>query len=123
MSKIALVVDDSPTMRSMVKVCLEGIGFEVETAQDGGKAFKLAGSHKYDLIVTDINMPNVDGIEFIRMVRQDSEGNKFTPILVLTTEGGTNAKEAGKKAGASGWIVKPFQPEVLERAATKVCGL
>jgi two-component system chemotaxis response regulator CheY len=120
MAKTALVVDDSPTMRNMVKLCLEGDKFEVSTAQDGVKAFKLANNTKYDVIITDINMPNMDGIELIRMLREESEANKFTPILVLTTEGGDAAKSAGKLAGASGWIVKPFEPEILVKAAAKV---
>ena len=122
MSKIALIVDDSPTIRSMVKATLDRMNFECMTAQDGEKALKILGDKKVDVIITDINMPNMDGIELIRMLR-GIENAKFTPILVLTTESGDNIKQAGKQAGATGWIVKPFKPEVLQNAVTKVCGL
>ncbi len=121
MGKNCLIVDDSPTMRNMLKLPMEQEGFEVATAQDGEKAFKLAQGSAYDLIITDINMPNMDGIELIRVLR-DTDEHKFTPILVVTTEGGQNAKEAGKSAGASGWIVKPFNPETLIKAVRKLTG-
>ena len=122
MSKSALIVDDSATMRSMIKACVEAIGFQTITAQDGEKALKILGERVVDIIITDINMPNMDGIELIRHLREQ-KNSKFTPILVITTEGGTNVKEAGKAAGASGWIVKPFSPEVLEKAITKLTNL
>lgn len=123
MTKTALIIDDSPTMRSMVKVTMEQQeGFECVTAQDGEKALKLAKTHDFDVIITDINMPNMDGITFIREVRKLSN-HKYTPILALTTEGGSDTKGKGKDAGASGWIVKPFKPEVLSNAVRKVCGL
>lgn len=122
MAKTALVVDDSATMRNMIKASMLDMGFTTDTAQDGEKAYRLAQSQSYDIIVTDINMPNMDGIELIRLLR-DSETSKFTPILVISTEGGDSVKQAGKQAGASGWIVKPFNPETLTRAVTKLCGL
>jgi two-component system chemotaxis response regulator CheY len=122
MSKSTLIVDDSPTMRSMIKSVMDGMGFECITAQDGEKALKILGERTVDIIVTDINMPNMDGIELIKHLREQ-KNSKYTPILVITTEGGTNIKEAGKTAGASGWIVKPFSPEVLQKAVTKLCNL
>lgn len=122
MSKTALIVDDSATMRNMIKATMSDMGFETDTAQDGEKAFKLAQHHRYDIVVTDINMPNMDGIELIRVLRE-TETCKYTPILVITTEGGENVKQAGKEAGASGWIVKPFNPDTLHKAVGKLCGL
>lgn len=122
MAKTALIVDDSATMRNMIKATMQDMGFDTETASDGEKAFKLAKNHKYDIVITDINMPNMDGIELIRVLR-DSENSKYCPILVISTEGGDNVKQAGKEAGASGWIVKPFNPDTLNKAVSKLCGL
>lgn len=122
MSKQALVVDDSLTMRNMVSVAMKKEGFNVILAKDGVEAIKAAEGHNWDVIITDINMPNMDGIELIRLLRE-SATTKTTPILVLTTEGGENVKQAGKAAGASGWIVKPFNPEVLLNAVKKVCNV
>lgn len=121
MSKKALVVDDSKTMRDMVSHTLSGLGFAVSAAGDGVEAVDVVDKEQFDLIVTDINMPNMDGIELIRYLRE--EANLRIPILVLTTEGGDKAKEMGRKAGATGWLVKPFNPDTLSAAARKVCGL
>ncbi|MCC7260534.1 MAG: response regulator [Alphaproteobacteria bacterium] len=120
MARHALIVDDSLTMRNMVSIAMKKEGFEVELAKDGVEALEIAQRKKMDVIITDINMPNMDGIELIRMLR-GSELARFTPILVLTTEDGDNVKQAGKQAGATGWIVKPFNPEILSRAVSKVC--
>lgn len=114
-----LIVDDSATMRNMIKAVVQEMGYIAHTAQDGEKAFRMCQSQNFTLIITDINMPNMDGIELIRVIR---ESNNATPILVITTEGGDNVKQAGKAAGASGWIVKPFNPETLKRAIGKLCG-
>lgn len=122
MSKKALVVDDSSTMRNMVSMAMEEIGFTVVTAEDGVEAVDAADGETFDVIITDINMPNMDGIELIRHLR-DETSCATTPILVLTTEAGDNAKEMGKKVGATGWIVKPFNPDVLVAAVKKVCGM
>lgn len=122
MSKNALVVDDSATMRQMIKATLATKGFEAITAQDGEKALKILGDKTVDIIITDINMPNMDGIELIRQLRQN-KNSAYTPILVITTEGNDTTKQAGKQAGASGWIVKPFKPDVLIAAVTKLCKL
>lgn len=121
-TKHALIVDDSATMRNMIKAVVVDMGFDVTTAQDGEKAFRFAQSQTFDIVITDINMPNMDGIELIRVLRE-TETMKYTPILVITTEGGDNVKQAGKAAGASGWIVKPFNPETLTRAVAKLCGM
>jgi two-component system, chemotaxis family, chemotaxis protein CheY len=121
MKKTVLIVEDSPTMRNMIKVTLQGVGFECATAQDGEKALKSARETTYSLIVTDINMPNMDGIEMIKNIRSGS-ANQGTPILVVTTESGDAVKSSAKAAGANGWIVKPFKPEVLESASQKLAG-
>jgi two-component system chemotaxis response regulator CheY len=120
--RTVLIVDDSATMRNMLKASMQELQFDVHTAQDGEKAMKSLEQHEYDVILTDINMPNVDGIELIRLIRQGGK-NKAKPILVITTEGGDAAKQAGRQAGANGWIVKPCDPDALKRAVQKLCGM
>ena len=122
MARVALVVDDSTSMRQMVTFTLKGAGFEVIEGGDGQDALKklsAAPGGKVDLIITDLNMPVMDGLTFIKNVRAQAS-LKFTPILMLTTESGDNKKAEGKAAGATGWIVKPFQPEQLVRVIQKV---
>lgn len=120
MGKTALIVDDSPTMRQMVAFTLTNAGFTVVEAQDGKDAVnKVAGGGKMDLVVTDLNMPEMDGIMLIKELRKLS-AFRFTPILMLTTESAAEKKQAGKEAGATGWIVKPFNPEVLLKTIAKV---
>lgn len=105
MAKTILIVDDSATMIMSVKSTLTMNGYNVETAEDGVKAMaKLTAGLKPDLIITDINMPNMGGIEFIKKARVIL---RFTPILTLTTESQTAMRDEGKKAGATGWLVKP----------------
>ena len=120
MPKIALTVDDSKTMREMVAFTLKGAGFEVLEAEDGKVGADVAKKSKVDVVITDLNMPNMNGIELIKALRADPN-YKFTPILMLTTEADAAKKEEGKSAGATGWIVKPFQPEKLVSVVTKVC--
>jgi two-component system chemotaxis response regulator CheY len=120
MAKYALVVDDSVTMQHMVSLALKEIGFEVITALDGVEAMEKAKKNQLDIVITDINMPNMDGIELIKQLR-GLISCRSIPILVLTTESGDNAKNAGRSAGASGWIVKPFNPGVLKAAVGKLC--
>lgn len=122
MAKQALVVDDSQTMRNMVSVAMKKIGFDVMLAKDGVEAIQALEGKNVDVVITDINMPNMDGIELIRLLRENPT-SKFTPILVLTTEDGENIKKAGKEAGATGWVVKPFNPEILCNTVKKVCNL
>jgi two-component system chemotaxis response regulator CheY len=120
MAKKALTVDDSRTMREMVSFTLKGAGYEVVEAEDGKDALAKLTGNKVDVVITDLNMPNMNGFELIRALRAD--GNyKFTPILMLTTEGDGSKKEEGKAAGATGWIVKPFNPEKLVEVVKKVC--
>lgn len=120
MGKTALIVDDSPTMRQMVAFTLTNAGFTVIQAEDGKDAVKKVSSGmKLDIVVTDLNMPEMDGIALIKELRKLTTF-KFTPILMLTTESAAEKKVAGKEAGATGWIVKPFNPEVLLKTIAKV---
>jgi two-component system chemotaxis response regulator CheY len=116
-----LAVDDSASMRQMVAFTLKGAGHEVIEAQDGVVALTSAKSKKFDLVVTDVNMPNMDGISLIKELRA-LPSYKFTPILMLTTESADTKKQEGKSAGATGWIVKPFNPDQLLTTIKKVLG-
>lgn len=111
MAKI-LAVDDSKSMRQMVSMSLKSAGHDVVEAEDGVDGLNAAKSQQFDLVVTDINMPNMNGIELIKALRA-LPNYKFTPILCLTTESSDDMKGKGKEAGATGWIVKPFSPEKL----------
>lgn len=117
-----LAVEDSASMRRMVSMVLEDAGFEVILAEDGLEAYNYAqqdGTVIPDLVLTDINMPNMDGFELIEGLRGMSE-YKFIPMLVLTTESGTDKKQRGKEVGATGWLVKPFDPTQLVAVVNKV---
>ena len=116
-----LAVDDSSSMRQMVSFTLKGAGYDVVEAVDGQDALNKAKSQQFDLIVTDVNMPVMDGITFIRNLRAEAN-YKFTPMLMLTTESAADKKTEGKAAGATGWIVKPFNPVQLINTIKKVLG-
>ena len=116
-----LAVDDSSSMRQMVSFTLKGAGYDVVEAVDGQDALDKAKSQQFDLIVTDVNMPVMDGITFIRNLRAEAN-YKFTPMLMLTTESAADKKTEGKAAGATGWIVKPFNPDQLINTIKKVLG-
>ncbi len=119
MAKI-LAVDDSASMRQMVSFTLKGAGHDVLEASDGDEALQIAqGQSSIDLIISDINMPNMDGISLIKHIRA-LPNYKFTPILMLTTESSSDKKSEGRSAGATGWIVKPFNPEQLLATIGKV---
>jgi two-component system chemotaxis response regulator CheY len=120
MSKKVITVDDSKTMREMVTFTLKGAGYDVLEAEDGAQALSVLKGQKADAVITDLNMPNMNGFELIRALRADPN-YKFTPILMLTTEGDQSKKEEGKSAGATGWIVKPFNPDKLIEVVKKVC--
>lgn len=120
MGKQILVVDDSPTMRQMVSFTLTGAGFEVVEAVDGREAVgKLNTGAKPCLMITDLNMPNMDGIALIKAVRA-MPTFKLMPILMLTTESDESKKKEGQAAGATGWVVKPFNPEQMLKVVQKV---
>ena len=112
MAKRILVVDDSNSMRQMVAFSLTGAGYDVMEAADGQKAFDIAQNNNFDLVLSDVNMPLMDGIQLVKELRK-LPTFKFTPILMLTTEASKEKKMQGKQAGATGWIVKPFNPEQL----------
>ncbi len=116
-----LAVDDSASMRQMVVFTLRGAGYDVTEAADGEQALNLAKSRKFNLVLTDINMPKMDGIELTRRLRA-LPAYKFVPIITLTTESATDKKMEGKAAGATGWIVKPFNPNQLIATIKKVIG-
>jgi two-component system chemotaxis response regulator CheY len=110
--KQILAVDDSASVRQMVSFTLRKVGFEVVEAVDGKDGLDKASGGKFDMIITDLNMPNMDGIQMISAVRK-LPGCAFIPILMLTTESQAEKKDAGRKAGATGWIVKPFNADQL----------
>lgn len=116
-----LAVDDSASMRQMVGFTLKSAGHDVIEAADGREALTIARQRGVDLVLTDVNMPNLDGIGLVSQLRA-LPSYKFTPILLLTTESSADKKQAGKAAGATGWIVKPFQPEQLLATIRKVLG-
>ncbi len=111
MAKV-LAVDDSQSIRQMVELTLDDEDHEVTTAQDGLEALNMAKEEQFDVVITDINMPNMDGFELIKNLR-GLDNYKLTPILCLTTESGDAQKTRGREAGATGWIVKPFSAQKL----------
>ena len=121
MSKTILTADDSASVRQMVTFTLKNSGYEVIESIDGVDALQKLEGKKIDMVLTDLNMPNMNGIELIKAIRQIPE-HKFVPIILLTTESQAEKKQEGKKAGATGWIVKPFKPEQLIAVTKKVLG-
>jgi two-component system chemotaxis response regulator CheY len=116
-----LAVDDSTSMRQMVAFTLKGAGYEVIEAVDGQDALDKAKGSSVSLVLTDVNMPNMDGISLIKELRK-LPNYKFTPMLMLTTESAQDKKQEGKAAGATGWLVKPFNPDQLLATIKKVLG-
>ena len=114
-----LTVDDSVAMRQMVEVTLTSAGYDVKQAQNGVEALSIAGSQSFDLVITDVNMPQMDGLTLVRNLR-GMANYKHTPLLVLTTENTPERKMEGREAGATGWLVKPFNPERLLATVSKV---
>ncbi len=116
-----LIVDDSASMRQMVSFTLKGAGYQVEEAADGVEAVRKAKANPFNVVITDVNMPNMDGITLIKELR-GLPTYKFTPLLLLTTESSADKKAQGKQAGATGWMVKPFSPDQLLATVKKVLG-
>jgi two-component system chemotaxis response regulator CheY len=114
-----LIVDDSVSIRQSIRFVLEQSGYTVFEASDGLEGLKRLGEQKVNLVITDVNMPNMDGLTMVKKIRE-SDGLKFVPILVLTTESQGSVVEEGKKAGATGWIVKPFNNEKLIETIKKI---
>jgi two-component system chemotaxis response regulator CheY len=108
-------------MRQMISFTLNSVGHEVIQACDGKEALQLLQGKKVDLVIADVNMPNMDGIALVKSLREQAD-YKFTPILMLTTESQESKRQQGKVAGATGWIVKPFNPEQLLNVVKKVLG-
>ncbi|MEY4266679.1 MAG: putative chemotaxis protein CheY [Pseudomonadota bacterium] len=119
MSKTILIVDDSSSLRQVVNLALTRAGYEVIEAVDGMDGLAKLDGRKINLIVSDVNMPRMDGIAFVTQVKQNPR-YKFTPVIMLTTEGQDAKKEQGRAAGAKAWIVKPFSPPVLLDAVSKL---
>ena len=119
MSKVIMTVDDSASVRQMVAFTLKQNGYDVVEAVDGRDALNKLGSTRVDMLITDLNMPNLDGIGLIKGARA-LPACKFIPMIMLTTESQDGKKQEGKAAGATGWIVKPFKPEQLMAVVKKV---
>ena len=119
MPKRIMTADDSPSMRQMVSFTLKEAGYDVVEAEDGQDALDKLKSNKADMLITDLNMPNMDGLQLIKELRSLPE-YKFIPIIMLTTESDESKKKAGKDAGATGWLVKPFKPPQLTAVVKKV---
>lgn len=120
MPKTVIAVDDSMSIRETVRMTLQSAGYAVLVADDGQRGLGVCEQNRADLVITDLNMPNMDGITLISRLRS-LPAYRFTPILMLTTESQEEKKIAGRKAGATGWIVKPFDPGRLVAVVQKVC--
>ena len=122
MSKNILIVDDASAIRKVVALALNEAGYNVHEAVDGLDALDKLKSTNVDLMICDVNMPKMDGIEFLDKIKNDEEYSsyKFTPIIMLTTEAGSDMKAKGKELGAKAWLVKPFKPEELIGAVGKL---
>lgn len=120
MAKTILIVDDSASLRQVVRMALQGAGHTVIEAGDGKAALALLDGRTVDMAICDINMPVMNGIEFVKAVKEKS-AYKFMPVLMLTTESSDKHKEAGKAAGAKAWMTKPFAPSQLVTAVQKLC--
>lgn len=119
MAKTILIVDDSASLRQVVGIALRSAGYEAIEAADGVEALKLLDGRKINLIISDVNMPNMDGISFVKAAKQ-LPAYKFVPVIMLTTEAGDAKKQAGQAAGAKAWVVKPFQPAQMLAAVGKL---
>lgn len=119
MSRTALVVDDSASMRKMVAHTLRQAGFDVVEGSDGQEGLARLDAHKVDVVITDLNMPVMDGFQFITHLRARTQ-HRFTPVLMLTTEHTDAKKQQGRAVGATGWIVKPFHPTQLLQVIGRV---
>ena len=119
MAKTIMIVDDSASLRQVVSIALKGAGYEVVEAVNGQDALGKLDGRKINLVVSDVNMPVMDGISFVKEMKK-MPSYKFTPVIMLTTEGDPSLIARAKKAGAKGWIVKPFKADLLVSAARKL---
>jgi two-component system, chemotaxis family, chemotaxis protein CheY len=119
MSKTVMIVDDSASLRQVVNMALRGAGYEVLEACDGKDALAKLTGQRVHLVISDVNMPNMDGITFVREMKK-LDPYKFTPVIMLTTEAQEDKKREGQAAGAKAWVVKPFQPQQMLSAVSKL---
>lgn len=119
MSKTILIVDDSASLRQVVTMTLKSAGYGVIEACDGKDALAKLTGERVHLIISDVNMPNMDGITFLKEVKKNPQ-YRFTPVIMLTTEGSDDKKRLGQEAGAKAWMVKPFQPQQMLAAVAKL---
>ncbi|UTH73252.1 response regulator [Chromobacterium sp. IIBBL 290-4] len=119
MGKSILIVDDAASIRATVSIALKGAGYEVIEACDGNDALAKLGGTRVNLIISDVNMPGMDGITLLKRLKEGA-ATKFVPVIMLTTEGSEDKKMQGKEAGAKAWIVKPFDPTKLLDAVSKL---
>jgi len=119
MKKTILIVDDSASLRQVVSIALKGAGYEVIEASDGKVALSKLNGAKINLVISDVNMPNMDGITFVREMKK-LPAYRFTPVIMLTTESQDEKKREGQAAGAKAWVVKPFQPAQMLAAVAKL---
>jgi two-component system chemotaxis response regulator CheY len=119
MAKTIMIVDDSSSVRQVIGITLRGAGYEVIEGCDGKDALTRLDGRKVHLIISDVNMPNMDGISFVKQVKQ-LPSYRFTPVIMLTTESAEEKKREGQAAGAKAWVVKPFKPDVLLNAVQKL---
>jgi two-component system chemotaxis response regulator CheY len=119
MGKLIMIVDDSVSLRQVVSITLKGAGYDVLEAHDGSDALAKLKGQKIHLIISDVNMPNLDGIGFVKAAKQ-LPAYRFTPVIMLTTEGQESKKREGQAAGAKAWMVKPFQPAQMLAAVSKL---
>jgi two-component system, chemotaxis family, chemotaxis protein CheY len=119
MAKRILLVDDSASVRTVAGIALRGAGYEVVEAANGKEGLERLAGEKVHLIISDVNMPVLDGIAFLKEVKKHPN-YKFTPVIMLTTEAGEDKKQEGRAAGAKAWITKPFQPNVMIEAVSKL---
>ena len=119
MPKTVMIVDDSASLRQVVSIALKGAGYDVLEACDGQDALSKLTGQKVHLVISDVNMPNMDGISFVKNLKQLPD-YKFTPVIMLTTESQEGKKAEGQAAGAKAWVVKPFQPAQMLAAVSKL---
>ncbi|HJV82003.1 response regulator [Noviherbaspirillum sp.] len=119
MAKTIMIVDDSASLRQVVAIALKGAGYDVIEGSDGKDALKKLTGQRVHLIISDVNMPNMDGIAFLNAVKQ-MPAYKFTPVIMLTTESQESKKREGQAAGAKAWVLKPFKPDLFLNAVQKL---
>ena len=121
MAKKILFVDDSASMRQVVGLAMKGAGYDVVSAVDGEDGAAKLDQDRYDVIITDLNMPKMNGLELIKVIKRHAR-NRFAPIIMLTTESSAELKQQGREAGAKVWVVKPFKPDQLLGVLSKLIG-